>query len=50
MIVDGAEVPLEPATVGDDVTTKKRHKTLDGTSVSTNSGSAASFEDDRQIQ
>jgi hypothetical protein len=50
MAVDGTEIPVENITDGLGVNSKKRHKTVDGTSVSADSGSAASLEGDRRTQ
>jgi hypothetical protein len=50
MVVDGTLSNMENVNKRGDENTKKRHKITDGTSVSTDTGSAASFEDDRRAQ
>jgi hypothetical protein len=50
MLVDGAEVTAEVETGTVGVNTKKKHRKNDGSSVSTDSGSAASLEGVRREQ
>jgi hypothetical protein len=48
--IDGPVIPNANNSVPEDNNAKKRYKKVDGSSVSADTGSAASLEDDRQAQ